>query len=73
MPLYAMRNQVQLLVEFCAQMRVNTRTRRSVAALIKAHGQTPWPRWYGVFARQVYTMMQLFRKMALPEEGLLAQ
>ena len=57
-----------LLVEFCAQMRVNRRTRRSMATLIKAHGQTPWPRWYGVFARQVYTMMQLCRKMALPEE-----
>ena len=57
-----------LLVEFCAQMRVNGRTRRSMATLIKAHGQTPWPRWYGVFARQVYTMMQVCRKMALPEE-----
>ena len=57
-----------LLVELCAQMRVNRRTRRSMATLIKAHGQTPWPRWYGMFARQVYTMMQLCRKMALPEE-----
>ena len=27
-----------LLVEFCAQMRVNRRTRRSMATLIKAHG-----------------------------------
>ena len=55
-----------LLVEFYAQMRVNRRTRLSMATLIKAHGQTPWPRWYGVF--QVYTMMQLCRKMALPQE-----
>ena len=54
-----------LLVEVCAQMRVNRRTRRSMATLTKAHGQTPWPRWYGVFARHVYTM-QLCRKMALP-------
>ena len=59
---------VALLVEFCAQMRVNRRTRRSMATLTKAHGQSPWPRWYGVFARQVYTMMQLCPKMALPEE-----
>ena len=57
-----------LLVEFCAQMRVNRRTTRNVATLTKAHGQSPWPRSYGVFARQVYTMMQLCRKMALPEE-----
>ena len=57
-----------LLVEFCAQMRVNRRTRHSMATLTKAHGQSPWPRWYGVFARQVYTVMQLCRKMALPEE-----
>ena len=39
-----------------------------MATLIKAHGQTPCPRWYGLFARQVYTMMQLCRKMAPPEE-----
>ena len=57
-----------LLMEFCAQMRVNRQTRRSMATLTKAHGQSPWPRWYGSFARQVYTMMQLCRKMALPEE-----
>ena len=57
-----------LLVEFCAHMRVNRRTRRSMATLIKAHGQTPWPSWYGVFARRVYTMMQLCRKTALLEE-----
>ena len=57
-----------VLVEFCAQMRVNRRTRRGMATLTKAHGQSPWPRSYGVFARQVYTMMQLCRKMALPEE-----
>ena len=49
-------------------MRVNRRSRRSMVTLIKAHGQTPWPRWYGVFARQVYTMMQLCRNMAVPEE-----
>ena len=61
-----------LLVEFCAQMRVNRRTRRSMATLNKAHGQTPWPRWYGVFARQVYTMMQLCRMMALPEAKAVA-
>ena len=57
-----------LLVEFCAKMGVNRRTRRGMATLTKAHGQTPWPRWYGVFARQVYTMMQVCRKMALPKE-----
>ena len=39
-----------------------------MATLTKAHGQSPWPRWYGVFARQVYTMMQLCRKMAVIEE-----
>ena len=59
-----------LLVEFCAQMRVNRRTRRNMATLTNAHGQSPWPRWYGVSARQVYTMMQLCRKMALPEENV---
>ena len=57
-----------LLVEFCAAMRVNRRTRHSMGTLTKAHGQSPWPRWYGVFACQVYTMMQLCRKMALLEE-----
>ena len=57
-----------LLVEFCAHMRINWRTRRSMATLAKAHGQSPWPRWFGVFARQVYTMMQLCPKMALPAE-----
>ena len=57
-----------LLVEFGAQMRVNRRTRGSIATLTKAHGQSPWPRWYGVFARQVYKMMQVYGKMALPEE-----
>ena len=57
-----------VLVELCTQMRVNRRTRRSMAALTKAHGQSPWPRWYGVFARWVYRMMQLCQKMPLPEE-----
>ena len=58
-----------LLVEFCAQMRVNRQTRRSMARLTKAHGQSPWPRWYGVFARQVYTLMQLRQKIAVLEEN----
>ena len=69
MPLYAMRNQVQPCLWSSAHgSQINRRARRSMATLIKAHGQTPWPRWYGVFARQVYTMMQLCRKMALPQE-----
>ena len=69
MPLYAMGNQVlPCLWSLAHKMRVNRRMRRRMATLIKGHGQTPWPRWYGVFARQVYTMMQLCQKMALPEE-----
>ena len=57
-----------LLVDFYTHMRVNRPTRRSMATLTKAHGQSLWPRWYGVFARQVYKVMQLCRKMALPKE-----
>ena len=53
---------VALLVELCAQMRVNRRTRRSMATLTKAHGQSPWPRLYGVFARHVYTPWYLYEK-----------
>ena len=67
----ALRNEelgAALLVDSCAQTRVNRRTRRSTARFTKAHGQSPWPRWYGVFARQVYTMMQLCKKIAVPEE-----
>ena len=57
-----------LIVAFWAQMRVNRRKRRSMATLTKAPGQTPWPRWYGVFTPQVYTMMQLCLNMAFAEE-----
>ena len=57
-----------LLVEFCSQITVNRRTRHSMTTLAAAHHHSPQPRWYGVFARQVYTMWQLCRKMALHGE-----
>ena len=60
--------EAALLVEFCAQMSVNRRTRRSMKTLAEAHRHSPWPRWYGVFARHVYTMWHFCRRMALPEE-----
>ena len=42
-----------VLVVVCAQLRDNGRTRHSMTTLATAHGHSPWPRWFGVFAREV--------------------